>query len=276
MKPISSNASTINPFKTHKSQTFDYTINSGSNPTQISVSIGDAPIVTVTGWQFDPATEPRNPNGNYTHTLYSSVKNCFYSSGSIHQLGNGTEFYPSSSVFVIGIDQDAFGERIVPGSFRITETATTSSLNDDGNGHLYFVNTSSYVGNIFYGIGVAVINRSLTSGSSGSFVSDGMYMVTGSNITIDFKSTHTIYEHQIVCTMNPLDFNYSSNPTAQTGSTATSESIYALMATGSLQPYMTTVGLYNDGQELLVVAKFPRAIKRTTEMDQTVIVKFDA
>jgi hypothetical protein len=45
--------------------------------------------------------------------------------------------------------------------------------------------------------------------------------------------------------------------------------------TGSLSPYITTIGLYNKSNELIAVGKMGQAIKKRDDVDLNVIVKFD-
>jgi hypothetical protein len=52
--------------------------------------------------------------------------------------------------------------------------------------------------------------------------------------------------------------------------------IYHDFVTGSeFSPYVTTVGLYNEGNELVVVGKFPRPIPISLQTDTTYIINFD-
>ena len=47
-------------------------------------------------------------------------------------------------------------------------------------------------------------------------------------------------------------------------------------ATGSkFRPYVTTVGLYNDEGELLVVGKLAQPVKMSEETDTTFVVRYD-
>ena len=46
--------------------------------------------------------------------------------------------------------------------------------------------------------------------------------------------------------------------------------------TGSFfKPYVTTVGLYNEGYELLAIAKFPQPIRMSDETDTTFVIRWD-
>jgi len=108
-----------------------------------------------------------------------------------------------------------------------------------------------------------------------SSIDDGY--VSGTNVQVQFTSSVKLFEHNIRVKLNPTDFLYSVyNPSANkvmfTGSTATP---LELMASQSLYPYITTIGLYNPDNELVAVAKVSNPIQRTDYTIQTFVVKFD-
>jgi len=43
----------------------------------------------------------------------------------------------------------------------------------------------------------------------------------------------------------------------------------------AFQPYITTVGLYNENNELLVVGKLGQPIKASGETDTTIVLRWD-
>jgi hypothetical protein len=127
---------------------------------------------------------------------------------------------------------------------------------------------------------------------------------TGS-FTVSFKNEHTIYENEIRCLVKESDYNLSYNPTLLVSGSqyiAPSGSIYTLtgsidstvknFATGSLlipvsgsidgatsgyfHPYATTLGLYDDDNQLLAVAKLGKPIMMSPDTDMTFVVKYDA
>lgn len=294
MKSLTPDDYLIRPFKTRKGWNITHTFLSASNPPQIFIDIASKPSDNWT--VFDANNEEKNTSGIFSKTLYRSIQHIFYNTGSAIDSSSvriipdpyDKIFYPGSDEFyVINIHQQVFGERINPNTFKITSPVSTASIYDDGFGRLISSeNTSSVIGNIFYSNGIVVVGQ-YTGSYSGSIVTDqGMYLNTGSVVQVQFEGLHTIYEHQVICTMDPGEFNFSINPTVQnnvmsgsmsasvfvpsTGSSAISE-----MVSGNLTPYLTTVGLYNDQYELVATAKFPRPIKRIPTSQQTVIVKFD-
>jgi hypothetical protein len=283
MKSISPDNYLIRPFRTNKSWTFDYGYLSGSNPSEVRIDLASEPPVD---WRsFTTGTEGQNADGIYTRPLYASVQHMFYTgsrnviTGSRYTpLGaRDKKFYPTGSQFyVINIEQRTFGECIRPGTFELSTGVSTASIVDDGLGRLVSTtNASEVVGNIFYGLGVAVVKQDTGSYSSSLVTDRGMYLGTGSVVTVQYAGIHTIYEHNIICTVEPGELNFSTNPTIR-NPTLAGEVAGDLVFSGSLQPYFTTLGLFNDRGEMLAVAKFPRAIRRVTNTQQSVIVRLDA
>ena len=72
--------------------------------------------------------------------------------------------------------------------------------------------------------------------------------------------------------LNNADFNYSNNPSYVTGSD------FQIANTGYWTDpvaYITTVGLYNDNQELLAVAKLSQPIKKDKKSELNIRIKLD-
>jgi hypothetical protein len=107
------------------------------------------------------------------------------------------------------------------------------------------------------------------------------------NFDVKFKNNHVVYETFIKCTVKDYEFNASYNSTLLSGSqgvmTPFSSDNYGILkdfATGSISgsefsPYVSTVGLYNDAQELLAVAKMAAPMPLSPDTDQTFLVKWD-
>lgn len=91
-------------------------------------------------------------------------------------------------------------------------------------------------------------------------------------INISFQSEYTINEQNIICNISENDFNFSYNPTLiKSGSDQDIENF----VTSSFYPYITTVGLYNDNNELLAVAKLPKPIIKPDFTELNFLIKFD-
>ena len=99
-------------------------------------------------------------------------------------------------------------------------------------------------------------------------------LITGSNITCSFESTMTIYESQYKCTLLENEFNYPQNPSVI--SSSSNSGIVYDFATGSyFQPYITTVGLYNNAKELVAIGKLSQPLQSSNTTDTTVMVNLD-
>lgn len=98
-----------------------------------------------------------------------------------------------------------------------------------------------------------------------------MLPYTGS-FSLSFKNEHFIYENEIRCTVKESEFNLSYNPSLQTGSFG---DVYNFATGSNFSPYVTTLGLYNDNNELLAVAKFGKPLLISPDTDMTFVVKYD-
>ena len=74
-------------------------------------------------------------------------------------------------------------------------------------------------------------------------------------------------------------FAPGDNPSQGTGSLKTSyiptEEVEGFATHSEFRPYVTTIGLYNDQNDLLVVGKLGRPIKNDDDLSLKFIVRFD-
>jgi len=95
-------------------------------------------------------------------------------------------------------------------------------------------------------------------------------LVTGSSFKLN--SEETITSDFVFVRSRNAEFNYSTNPSFISGSTG--EVIYPFFINNP-QVYPTTVGLYNDANELLAVAKLSRPLQKNFTKEALVRVKLD-
>ena len=93
---------------------------------------------------------------------------------------------------------------------------------------------------------------------------------TGASFTAN--SQETISSDFVFCRPRSSQFNYSENPSFISGSTG--EVIYPLFI-NSPTTYITTVGLYNDTNELLAVAKLSKPLQKDFTKESLIRVKLD-
>ena len=98
-------------------------------------------------------------------------------------------------------------------------------------------------------------------------------MTTGSyTSSFSLNSNETITSDFVFCRARNAEFNYTENPSFISGSTGAV--LYDLFV-NSPTTYITTVGLYNDSNELLAVAKLSKPLKKDFTKEALVRVKLD-
>lgn len=98
----------------------------------------------------------------------------------------------------------------------INYTSNSGVILDDIMGKAYIYNLANHrntfhVGNVFYRNGRIVV---MTSGSTFDGLFDDPLDVDNYKYYLQFQGQHTIFEKQIVCTIDPGEFNVSTNPSA--------------------------------------------------------------
>ena len=88
---------------------------------------------------------------------------------------------------------------------------------------------------------------------------------------ISYNNTTEINSKIYFCRVPFNAFNYSSNPTYTSGSKIVVKSTTTDMPVS----YVTTVGLYSDGGELLAVAKLSEPLRKDPTNDMTIRVRLD-
>ena len=290
--------------------------------------------------------EPYSLGTYYTLPLYYTINNLYYErySGNPKLNYSSPKIQPflslgginpnkqrrllHDSCSIISIPQELFGEEIKPKSVKVTDNSTdiTFDIRDDGDGNLYDYNySSSYaafrsgsfkfpaqtwnaqgsgsaIGNVFYKTGMLVFT------DTGSYKDVGLGTGTD-GFEIDYRSTHTIYQHEYTVIAPAGQFNTSRNISvtyqrsgsvtvnegakphyyfppgdnpgdgAGSGSFATSYQATQwaenFVTHSQFAPYVTTIGLYNDNNELLVIGRTSSPIKNDPEMDMSFVLRFD-
>jgi len=194
-------------------------------------------------------------------------------------------YFPTASdatIGVISIPSKLFGEKIQPGSFKMQ--GPSGSISDDGNGNLLTVG-NDICGIITYQHGLAVITTDASSGSLYGFAKYGVdayggsdttfitNFITNANVTCSFSSSYTIFETQYKCTIDATEYNFSLNPSLISGSS--DGIIYGFATSSYFNPYVTTVGLYNEAQDLIAVAKLSKPLPLNNVTDTNIIINID-
>lgn len=91
-------------------------------------------------------------------------------------------------------------------------------------------------------------------------------------MSLKFKNNYTIYETEIRCVIGENELNFSQNPTLQTGSFG---NLKEFALDENFSPYITTIGLYNDANELLAVAKLGQPMPLSSTTDVCIVIRLD-
>tara|TARA_B100001175_G_C19502998_1_gene639238 strand:- start:577 stop:2784 length:2208 start_codon:yes stop_codon:yes gene_type:complete len=164
-------------------------------------------------------------------------------------------------------------------------------------------NGSPYVGNVFYSNGLATITHpnhlSIAQPfESGSVNIENALLLKRKNLdeinnsavlksffnlpfsgssayTINLTNIHPIYENEYMCTINSDEYNFTHNISTRKNKSDQKPDL-ANFATGSqFKPYVTTVGLYNEANELLVIGKLGQPVRMSEESDTTFALRWD-
>jgi len=144
-------------------------------------------------------------------------------------------------------------------------------------------------GLVFYQAGVCVLTASIfgsqlsSSAEMNSATEDIDAILTGSNIeaaadslrhriyNLQFNNTVELNSSVYFCRINHNEFNYSTNPTYLSGSRIRVKT----QASDLPLAYITTIGLYNDNNELLATAKLSEPLKKSSDTEFTIRVRLD-
>jgi len=220
----------------------------------------------------------------------------------------------SSDFWVLSIDRTRYKQSILPGSMVLVLSGSTGriTLTDDSQvspsvvfneaGRVFqlvsgsqgtvnkSVNTNGYsVASGSYGwllpdIGTIILNPNALSSTIGlssnkTSNSDGLNYqkmfnaINGATAkSFYLNSQETISSDYIFVRARNAEFNYSENPSFISGSTG--EVLFSSFINNP-QTYPTTIGLYNDSNELLAVAKMSRPLLKDFTKEALVRVKLD-
>ena len=252
------------------------------------------------------------PGLSPTKTIYGQYRSLILEDeNSSFTFGKGTNIYTTNNFWVINFERARYKQSLFPGSLNLKLSGSGGSINltDDSidnpvsqflgstrvyqlisgsNGTAGTSATSGYVsgsgsyGLVFPDLGTILLNPAAVSQSirvspSRSNNSDGLNnqklfnaIRLGSSFTVNTQETLT--SDYIFIRARNSEFNYSENPSFISGSTG--EVIYDNFINAP-QVYLTTIGMYNDSNELIAVAKMSRPLLKDFTKEALVRVKLD-
>jgi hypothetical protein len=162
--------------------------------------------------------------------------------------------------------------------FQLVSGSNGSAYSSDG----YVTNSGSY-GLVFPELGTILLNPSAisqsihvdalrTANSTNGVNNTTLYNSITLGASFGLNSQETITSDYIFVRARNSEFNYTQNPTFISGSTG--EVIYDNFINNP-QTYITSIGLYNDSNELLSIAKLSRPLIKDFTKEALVRVKLD-
>ena len=225
--------------------------------------------------------------------------------------GTGNNVITGSYFWALNFERARYKESLFPGSLNMTLSGSggTIQLTDNSNDVLIntFIGTSrvfqlisgsngtagslansGYVdgsgsyGLVFPDLGVILLNPAAISQSielapsrspnTNDFNNRKLYNAISGGASFTINSQETITSDFIFVRSRNSEFNYSENPSFISGTTG--EVIYSSFINNP-QTYVTTVGLYNDNNELVAVAKLSRPLIKDFTKESLIRVKLD-
>ena len=249
------------------------------------------------------------PAHSYSRSTYGQFRNLITGDEDTNIVFNT---HTPKHIYAIAIDRDRFKESLLPGSFNLKLTnggsnlyltdnsvdTATVSFNDAGrvfqvvsgsNGSAYSGTgyTTSYgsYGLFLPDVGLILLNGDALDASGAEGLSLGtvrssntdnnneqkLYnaIVTGASFQLNYQET--ISSQFVFTRVRNSEFNYSTNPSFITGS----GDLRISNMVNAPQTYITTVGMYNDNNELLAVAKLSKPLLKDFTKEALIRIKLD-
>ena len=192
----------------------------------------------------------------------------------------------AESSYVISLERSRFKEKVLPGSLSIniagtvytddSSTTATDTFSDTGRVYNIINSVGDKKGLIYPDAGILIITGSVTGSTARSSNSDDenyTELFNGLNVGQNFtlRTEETVTSNYVFIRSRNSEFNYSTNPSYTTGSGELRHSTLI----DNPQAYISTVGLYNDNNELLAVAKLSRPLLKDFTKEALLRVKLD-
>lgn len=252
------------------------------------------------------------PGNSPSKTIYGQYRSLILEDENASFIfGTDTNVLTATDFWVLSVERARYKESLFPGSFNLTISGSGGQIQLTDNSQDVLINTflgssrvyqlvsgsngsafsgqgyvtdSGSYGLLFPELGTVILNPYAIS-QSVNVVTDRTLTTNGTNnVTLfnainpstsaSFKlnSQETITSDYVFIRARNSEFNYTENPTFISGSTG--EVVYNNFINNP-QTYITTVGMYNDSNELLAVAKISRPLIKDFTKEALLRVKLD-
>lgn len=198
----------------------------------------------------------------------------------------------SENFYVISINRSRFKEKLLPGTFNLTvgsltltdnsKDVTVVSYKDSGRVYNVVAGTNGSGGTESYGwflpdIGTILLDATklvpagVTTGVNDNTNEYNSKALFDALASFQLNSEETITSNYVFVRVRNSEFNYSVNPSNITGSGDLRHD-YMIDAP---QAYVTSVGLYNDNNDLLGIAKLSKPLVKDFTKEALLRIKLD-
>jgi len=269
------------------------------NAGEVVFSIEYAHISGSGSAYFNPNVTSSSP----TKVVYGQYRNLIYGSEeATFQIGGTTV----NQFYVINVARSRYKESLHPGSLTLALSGSsgTKYLTDDSNtlttsqfidsnryfdivsgsaGVPYSSDTTVY-GHMFPDLGLIVLNPGALTGyvtapetdanankNNNAKLYNAISAATGGSKYFRLQSQETISSRFFFTRIKNSEYNYTSNPSIIDNK---GNILYTTLIDNP-QTYITTVGLYNDNNELLAVAKLSKPLVKDFTKEALIRIKLD-
>ena len=231
---------------------------------------GEGDNYVTNNYATDPLTDPNGTSFSTQDNQYiQNTSNIFQDTGIECIIPNLIpEYLEQESQYVD--ESPSAGNQYID-LVQATSDFDCNEIVDDGEGRLYLKNSFPryYVGNAIYTHGQLIITDTIIA----------KYYNDTFDAVLKWKSNLPIFTHNYHCKVKSGEFNYTLNKTSLaklSDGTFNQDGLVETHLTGSdYPPYFTTVGLYNDSNELIAVGKMASPTPKSLDTDMSIIVQLD-
>ena len=279
---------------------------SGDSSAAVQFDIAYADILGSGSALFNPNIMGKSPSS----TIYGQYRSLVLEDETAgFTFGDGTNTLSANNFWAISVERARYKEKLFPGTFnlhlsssngliKLTDNSGDTSVQtflgsnrvlqvvSGSNGNAFdtsgFVANSGSYGLFLPDIGTIILNpyaisQSIHVDADRTETTNGinnrtLYNAINLGANFQLNSEETITSDYVFVRSRNSEFNYSENPSFISGSTG--EVIYNQFINNP-QVYVTTVGMYNDANELMAVAKLSKPLLKDFTKESLVRVKLD-
>ncbi len=241
------------------------------------------------------------PGYSPSRVVYGQYRNLVYGTETTNfSFDGGTT--TSDSIYVINISRARYKESLLPGSLNLVlsgsrsrtftdDSGTTNLTRFVGENRYYNIisgsngsgSLSTYYGLFFPDLDIIILDANALTGSNtpgisystavsaSSYNQINLWRAIDNGDSFQLKSSETVSARYFFTRIKNSEYNYTTNPSIID---ANGNLLYTSLINNP-QTYITTVGMYNDNNELLAVAKLSKPLVKDFTKESLIRVKLD-